>query len=139
MSSLLDMTQERHAHIDQRLRADKIVWLISGRPNGRPHAVPVGFVWDGESFWLFSRPNNQKIKNIRANANVLLAVDDTHLGLDSITIEGTATLLATESANRTLSIYAEKYSGGLKAQGLTRESLAVQYSQCIRITPTRVV
>ena len=139
MTSLFDLTQERRTHIKQRLCNEKVAWLISGRPDGRPHAVPIGFFWDGESIWIFTRPNTQKIQNIRNNAHVILVLDDTHAGIDPISIEGIATLLATESVNMTLTGYVEKYTDRLKFLGLTLEGLVAQYSQSIHVIPTRVV
>jgi PPOX class probable F420-dependent enzyme len=139
MASLLDLTKERDTHIDHHLRKHSIVWLISVRPDGRPHAVAVWFLWDGESVLIFSRPNNQKIRNLQHNANVLLAVDDTHKGADPITIEGIATLLEPGQVDATLPAYVEKYKDGLKGIGSTPEQMAREYSQAIRITPTRVL
>ncbi len=139
MTSVLDLTKERHAHIDQRLRTDQIVWLTSVRPDGHPHSVAVWFLWDGETFLIFSRPKNQKVRNLEQNQNVLLAVDDTKQGSDPITIEGTATLLAPGQADTTLDTYVQKYGEGIKRIGFTPEQMAKEFSQGIRITPTRVM
>lgn len=138
MASILDLTQERHAHIQQRLHEDTIVWLNTVRPDGRPHAVAVWFLWDGETFLIFSKPKNQKITNIRHNSNVLLAIDDTRQGADPITIEGKATLLPSGEADVTLEAYKKKYAEGIKRIGFTPEQMAAVYSQAIRIVPTRV-
>jgi PPOX class probable F420-dependent enzyme len=139
MPSVLDLTKERDAHIEQRLRTDLIVWLNSVRPDGRPHAVTVWFLWDGETFLVFSRPDNQKIRNLQQNAHVLIAVDDTHQGADPITIEGTARLLAPGEVTATLPAYVEKYGEGIKEIGFTPEQMAAAFSQAILITPTRVL
>lgn len=139
MAALLDLTNKREAHIDQRLRKNTVIWLNSVRPDGRPHAVTVWFLWDGESFLIFSRPGNQKIRNLQHNPNVVLAVDDTHEGSDPITIEGTAKLLAPEEVDTTLAAYIEKYGEDIKQIGFTPAQMAAQYSQPIRITPTRVM
>lgn len=139
MASLLDLTKERDKHIDHHLHRHKIVWLISVRPDGRPHAVAVWFLWDGETFLIFSKPKNQKVRNLRNNANVVLALDDTHKGDDPITVEGTATLLEPGEVDIALSAYAEKYKDDIKDLGFTPEQMAKEYSQPIRITPTRVV
>ena len=139
MASVLDLTQERHAHIDQRLHNDYVIWLHSTRPDGRPHAVVVWFLWDGESVLIFSRPKNQKVSNIQHNQNVLLALDNTNNGDDPITIEGTATLLTHGAADATLESYVKKYGEGIKELGFTPEQMATEYSQAIRITPTRVM
>lgn len=139
MAPLLDLSKERDAHIDKRLRENTIIWLNTVRPDGRPHAVAVWFLWDGESFLIFSRPKNQKIYNIRQNPNVLLAVDDTRRGSDPITIEGTATLLAPGEADTTAEAYVAKYGADIKRIGFTPASMAAEYSQAIRIVPTRVM
>lgn len=136
--AILDLTNKRHAHIEQRLREDPIVWLNTVRPDGRPHSVAVWFLWDGETFLIFSRPKNQKVYNLRKNANVILSVDDTRKGADPITIEGTATLLEAGAPDTTLPAFVEKYSAGMTRIGYTPEQMAAVYSQGIRIVPTRV-
>ena len=137
MASVLDLTQERHAHIDQRLHNDEVIWLNSVRPDGRPHAVVVWFLWDGESVLIFSRPKNQKVHNIQHNQNVVLALDNTDNGNDPITLEGTATLF--ERGNMDITPYVKKYGEGIKELGFTPEQMVSEYSQAIRITPTRVL
>lgn len=139
MASLLDPTKERDAHIEQRLRTDHVIWLVTVRPDGRPHAVTVWFLWDGDTILIFSIPNNQKIRNLQVNPNVVLAMDNTHEGSDPITIEGTASLLATGEVDTTHGAYIEKYGEGIKEIGFTPEQMAAQYSQAIRIRPTRVM
>ena len=138
MAAILDLTQERDAHIDQRLREDIVIWLSSVRPDGRPHSVIVWFLWDGESFLIFSRPKNQKVYNIQQNAHVILAVDNTHNGNDPITIEGKATLLTPGEIDTTAPSYLEKYSEHIRKIGFTPEQMAAAYSQAIRIIPTKV-
>lgn len=139
MASVLDLTQERHAHIDQRLRNDEVIWLHTTRPDGRPHAVVVWFLWDGETVLMFSRPKNQKVSNIQHNQNVLLALDNTDNGSDPITLEGTATLLTHDEVGAILANYTQKYGEGIKGLGMTPEQMVAAYSQAIRITPTRVM
>jgi PPOX class probable F420-dependent enzyme len=129
-----------NAHVEQRLRNDPIVWLITVRPDGRPHVVPVWFFWDGETFLIMSQPNKQKLHNLRQNPNVSLALDGTgNLGEDVIVVEGTAALL-NESSLSLLSAFpaiAEKYAFLLKSMNQDMQSLAAEYSQPIRVTPTR--
>jgi len=79
---MLDLTNPKDAHRDERLRKDPIIWLSSVRPDGRPHLVPVWFLWYGETILIFSQPNAQKIRNLRQNTNVILALDDTKDGDD---------------------------------------------------------
>ena len=139
MASILDLTRERDAHIDQRLRNDITIWLNTVRPDGRPHAVVVWFLWDGEAILIFSQPKTQKLRNLHHNPNVLLAVDNTREGSDPITIEGIASLLKPGEVNTELPGFVEKYGEYIKQIGYTLEEMAAEYSQPIRIIPTRVM
>ena len=136
---MLDLTQPKYAHVDQRLRSDIMIWLNTVRPDGRPHSAAVWFLWDGSQFLIFSQPNKQKIRNLQHNPNVVLALDNTKNGSDVIVIEGKAELLKQGDVNATLPAYAEKYLSELKSMGQTPEAMAADYSQAIRVTPTKFV
>ncbi len=136
---MLDLSQTRHAHIDQRLRSDVIIWFNTVRADGRPHSVAVWFLWDGEQFLIFSRPKNQKVRNVRQNPHVVLALDNTANGSDVIVIEGTAELITNPAVNATIAAYAEKYASELKSMGWTAEVMAQDFSQGIRIKPTKLI
>jgi PPOX class probable F420-dependent enzyme len=132
----LDPSQPKDAHILERLERNIIIWITSVRPDGRPHSVPVWFLWDNDSVLIFSRPD-QKIKNLRANPAVVLALDNTAEGDDVILFEGTATLLDAAEVSTAHPAYAAKYQALLDRFQWTPESMAQDYNQPIRITPTR--
>ncbi len=132
----LDLSTPQGAHIAERLRDDLIVWLATVRPDGRPHLVPVWFLWDGETILIFSQPN-QKMRNLRANPNVALSLDGTVTGDDVVTIEGMAELPPRGTVTAELGPYAEKYAGKLREMGWTPKQMAQAYTEAIRITPTK--
>ncbi len=135
---MLDPNNAKEAHADARLRENVIAWLNTVRPDGRPHSVPVWFLWDGTTVLIFSKPKNQKIVNIRHNPHVLLALDDTKDGEDVVLLEGTAELVDDAGlAIATLPAYLAKYGTIIQQMGWSPESMAHDYSQAIRITPTR--
>jgi PPOX class probable F420-dependent enzyme len=134
---MLDLSRERDSHIDQRLRDDTIIWLGSVRPDGRPHLVAVWFLWTGSDLLIFSKPNQQKTRNLGQNSAVVLALDDTNHGVDSITLEGVAHLVDDPTINCTLPAYVAKYGADIKGIGYTPEAMASVYSQAIRIMPTK--
>jgi PPOX class probable F420-dependent enzyme len=136
---MLDLINPKHAHVDERLRKNLILWLGSVRPDGRPHLVYVFFLWDGKHILIFSQPNSQKIRNVRHNPKVTLALDDTKDGEDMVILEGKAELLHDPEVNATLPAYAAKYDSLLKRVGLTAEAMAAIYSQAILVTPTRIL
>jgi len=135
---MLDLTKERDAHIDKRLRAELMMWLSTVRPDGRPHLVPVWFLWDGETILIFSQPNQQKLRNLQHNPNVVVALDTAGQGDDVVMIEGKAELLNDPGVSAALPAYAEKYKQRLELYGWTGEAMAQDYSQAIRITPTKI-
>src|SRR5216684_2454913 len=134
---MLDLTQKKDVHIDERLRSNIIVWFTTVRADGRPHSVAVWFLWDGSQILIFSQPNKQKLRNLQHNPHVVLALDNTKNGGDAIVIEGKAELIDNTEVNSTLPAYAEKYTPMLNEMGLSPESMAADYSQAIRVTPTK--
>jgi len=92
---MLDITRPWEAHIDQRLRADPIIWLASTRPDGRPHVVPVWFLYDGTTILSFSLPAAQKVRTLCQNPAVMLALASARHGNEIIMLERRATCLTT--------------------------------------------
>jgi hypothetical protein len=66
-----------------------------------------------------------------------MALDDTKGGTDMVLFEGTAELLDEGSMPSLTPAYAAKYQSHLDQFKWTPESMAAEYSQPIRITPTR--
>ena len=133
---MLDLTKERHAHIDARLRSDLMAWLATVKADGTPHIVPVWFLWDGDSIYIYSKPD-QKIRNLQQNRSVMVALDDTKGGDDPIWLAGEATLLPQEEALTTQPAYVTKYQFRLDEYRWTGESMAKEYNVPIRIKPTK--
>ncbi|GCE31382.1 PPOX class F420-dependent oxidoreductase [Dictyobacter alpinus] len=133
------MTVTLQPHVEERLRSDKMVWLTSIRPDWRPHNIPVWFLWDNATILIFSKAKTQKVRNIRQNQAVVLALDDTKDGRDVVILEGTAQLLEKGQGREALPAYSEKYREGLRGIGVTAEQFTMLYSQPIRITPIRLI
>jgi PPOX class probable F420-dependent enzyme len=134
---MLDVTTEWGQHAEQRLRTNIIGWLTTVGSDGRPYTVPVWFLWDGNVALIFSQPQKQKIRNLRKNARVTLALDETKQGEDVVIVEGTAEVLDTPDISATLPAYVEKYGAMIQNMGSTPESMAADYSLGIRVTPTK--
>ncbi len=135
---MLDLSSEWGRHAEQRLRSDKVAWLTTVGADGRPYTVPVWFLWEGNSALVFSQPNKQKVRNLRKNGRVTLALDDTKEGEDVVVVEGTAELLDDTDISTTLPAYVAKYGEMIKDIGYTPEAMAAAYSVGIRITPMKI-
>ncbi len=135
---MLDLTTEWGQHAEQRLRSEIIAWLTTVGSDGRPYTVPVWFLWDGKTVLIFSQPHKQKVRNLRKNARITLALDDTKQGEDVVIVEGTAELLDNPDISAAPPAYVEKYGAMMQEMGSTPESMAAEYSVGIRLTPTRI-
>ena len=136
---MADQTKPQNAHVEQRLREEPIVWFTTVRPDGRPHTVPVWFLWDGETFLIFSQPGNVKIRNLQRNPHITLALDGTNQGGDVVTVEGEAELLSEPSRNILVPAFGEKYASMIKTMGVDIDRLLEDYSQPIRIKPAKFI
>ena len=134
---MLDVTTEWGQHAEQRLRTNIIGWLTTVGSDGRPYTVPVWFLWDGNTVLIFSQPEKQKVRNLRKNARVTLALDETKQGEDVVIVEGTAELLENPDINATLPAYVEKYGAMMKDMNSSPKSMAADFSVGIRLTPTK--
>jgi len=115
-----------------------MLWLSTVKPDGKAHLVPVWFLWDGETFLIFSKPD-QKIRNLKQNTSVMLGLDDTHGGADPILFTGVAELLPPGEVTPSMPAYAEKYAARFAEYKWTGESMGKVYSEAIRITPDKLL
>lgn len=136
---MIDLTSPEHAHVAERLRENVILWLSSVRPDGRPHLVPVWYLWTGgQELLIFSKPRNQKVRDLEHNPAVMLSLDDTHDGDDVIMLEGTAELLPADALSASYPAYDAKYGERIRQLAMSDAATMMRiYSQGIRITLTR--
>lgn len=68
---------ERWRAIAARLGRELTIWIATVRPDGRPHLVPVWFVWLDDKFYFATGSESRKFHNLHDNQNVALALPDT--------------------------------------------------------------
>lgn len=131
------MTVLPRQSIRSGLESQSVVWLSSTRPDGCPHVVPTWFLWDGRSILIFSKPNAQKVRNLRADPRVMVAVGDPNLDFDVELVEAIAEVAALPTDPAVPDAFASKYARIAAQAGLTMERFADVYPQPIWIRPTR--
>jgi PPOX class probable F420-dependent enzyme len=134
---LIDATTRTGKRVQSRLQKEIVVWLATSGPEGRPHAVPVWFWWDGESFLIYSLPG-QKVNDIEANPKVTLHLNTTPDGGEVVRIDGDAKRLGSHPLAHKMPHYVRKYASLIKGYGWTPESFARQYNVVLRVRPTRL-
>ena len=123
--------------IRSALESQAVVWLSSIRPDGRPHVVPLWFHWNGESILVFSKPNAQKVRNLRSDPRVMIAVGDPNAAFDVELVEAIAEIEGNSRRAHIAEAFATKYGRIAARAGLTIERFASVYAQPIWIRPTR--
>jgi PPOX class probable F420-dependent enzyme len=131
------MAEDEQAYLEERLAREVVIWLTTVRSDGQPQTSPVWFVWDGETFLIYSMPQSQKVPNVRGNAKVSLNLDGDGTGGGILTIEGQARIDEAAPLAHQIPTYAEKYRQLIQDMGAEPEPFAKEYSTAIRVTPTR--
>lgn len=135
---MIDTSTELGARAEQRLCSERTIWLATTAPVGMPSVRPVWFVWDGESFLVFSQPNAAKVRQINANPSVCLHLDADEWGENIVIVSGEARVAPDHPpANQTVA-YIEKYAWGFERLGVTASEYASDYSMPILITFTGI-
>jgi len=119
------------------LRSESVVWVSTVSPDGSPHLVPIWFSWDGEAVLIASKPLAKKVRNLRDNPSVMLALGEPEDDFDVGMIQGVAELPVEPAAELLPASHLAKYRAQMAAIGLTPEEFLGTYSQVIRIRPTK--
>ena len=62
--------------VDLLLRSQRTIWISTTRPDGRPHAVPVWYWWDGQAVYFATPRQSQKAKNLAQQPWVIVHAGD---------------------------------------------------------------
>lgn len=93
--------------VDLPLRAQRSIWVSTTRPDGRPHAAPVWYIWDGVSIYFITRRDTQKARNLAHQPWIVVHAGD---GDDVIILEGYVEIVTNqEELNRINTAYGDKY------------------------------
>ena len=73
--------------IEARLSRASTIWLATVRGDGRPHLVPLWYVWIDNKLYVCTGRETQKFTNLVNNQNVALALTDS---ANVVVVEGEA-------------------------------------------------
>lgn len=134
---MLDTTTEAGGRAERRLHEEEIAWLTTVRQDGQPQSVPVWFLWDGQTFLIYSQPGRQKLRNIAKNPRIDLNLNSNAHGGDVVRVEGMAEIVEDAPSATEVPEYVEKYRTAIARIGFEPEGFARAYSVPLRVTPTR--
>lgn len=94
--------------VDLTLQATRSAWLATTRPDGRPHAAPLWFLWHREAVYITTAARSQKGVNLSTLPYAVLQVGD---GDDVIIIDGSTCVVTDPGERRRVAdAFGEKYT-----------------------------
>lgn len=109
-----------------KLETQQNLWFGSVRAGGRPHLVPVWFIWHDEKIYISTDKKSVKVRNILHNPQVVVALED---GNHPIIGEGTARLLSIPYPQSVLAAFYKKYEWDIPTDP--------QYNLIVEVTPSK--
>ena len=105
------------------------IWMATVRRDGRPHLVPLWFVWLEEKLFICTPAASQKFVNLRHNQSVALSLADAN---NVVIIEGEAHVAAREHIDRLADYFRNKYEWDFRLDDSAKWQL-------IEITPFKIL
>src|SRR5262245_516558 len=65
-------------------------WIVTVRPDGRPHAMIIWGLWFDSAFWFGTGNNTQKARNLAKNPNCIVGTQN---AAEAVILEGVAELI----------------------------------------------
>lgn len=124
--------------MEARIDGAYFMWFTTVRADGMPQPTPVWFIYEHGSFLLYSKPDAQKVKNIRHNAKVALNFGEDEEGEEFGVIMGEAVFDESTPLSNQHPAFFAKYEEGIARIGMTPEGMAQEFSLPIRVTPLHV-
>jgi len=127
--------QKARQHIDK----EYVIWFTTVSADLTPQPRPVWFIWEDNTFIIFSRPDAYKVAHIKQRPNVALHFNtDDKADKDVIVFLGVAEIDLNVSPPHEVPAYFEKYESGMEELGMTPETFSKEYSLAIRVKATKL-
>jgi PPOX class probable F420-dependent enzyme len=119
-----------------RLRKELVIWLVTAGKDLRPQSVPVWFLFEDDSFLIYSAPGIKE-RHVRENPNVELHLNTDDVGDVVVRASGTARIVRTEKPAHQVRAFVGKYGDQIKGFGWTPEEFSRRYPYAIRVRRLR--
>jgi len=130
------------AEVDEFLAAMRTCRVATSGKDGRPHVVPLWFVWDSGALWLSSVVRSQRWTDLMRDPRVAVVVDAGvgYTELRGVELSGEVVPVGDVPRTGTMDpvldqveqLFADKYTGGVKAPADGRHAW-------LRMTPEKLV
>ncbi len=128
--------QEARAFLAAGTRTGK---LATVRADGRPHVVPIWYVFDGDDLVFTAWHESVKVLNMQRDARVALCADLEEPPYSYVTVEGTVTVVDDPEAGRYwATVIGGRYMGAERAEEFGRRN-GVPGEYVVRLKPSKFI
>jgi len=137
---MFDLNTKLGRFAKRNIKREYFIWLTTVDSTGTPQPRPVWYIWEKDSFLIFSQAKAHKLKHIQNNSNVSLHFnsEDEKGEKRLIVLTGTAQIDTNCPPAYKIRAYMQKYRTGIRDLTSTPEQFSGEYSVAIRITPTNL-
>ena len=136
---MIDLTSAFGGAVKQALENQYVIWLTTIDSKLTPQPRPVWFLWQDDSFLIFSQPKAHKVKHIAEHPRVALHFNTDDTGDKHVIVfVGEASISTDHAPAHEVLAYFEKYKEGIAALDMTPEQFSREYSTAIKIHPAEV-
>jgi PPOX class probable F420-dependent enzyme len=136
---MVDLTSSFGRAVQQQLANQYVIWLTTVDSKLTPQPRPVWFIWENDSFLIFSQAHAQKVRHIQKNPRVALHFNTDESGDKRVIVfTGEALIDDSSPAAHEVPAYLKKYADGIAALEMTPQEFSREYSIAIKISPTEV-
>ncbi|MBN1449880.1 MAG: TIGR03667 family PPOX class F420-dependent oxidoreductase [Anaerolineales bacterium] len=137
---MIDFTTGFGQKAKRHLEGEYFIWFTTVGADLTPQPRPVWFIWEEDSFLIFSQPDTHKVAHLKEHPNVALHFNtaDAKADEDVIVFLGVAEIDPDVPPAHKIPAYFKKYESGMKELDMTPEGFSKEYSLAIRVRPTKL-
>jgi len=137
--TIIDLNSAFGRAVKRYLENEYVIWLTTVDSNSAPQPRPVWFIWEDDSFLIFSQAKAHKVAHIKKHPKVALHFNTDETGDKHVVVfTGNASIEPDHPPAHKLSQYFEKYKQGIADLDMTPEGFSDEYSVAIRIRPSEI-
>jgi PPOX class probable F420-dependent enzyme len=136
---MINLTSDFGRAVQQHIQDQSVIWLTTVDSNLAPQPRPVWFIWEDDSFLIFSQAQAHKLKHIKQNPKVALHFNTDETGDKHVIVfTGEASIEPNHPPAHQVPAYLKKYKQDIAGLEMTPEEFSHEYSVAIKIRPTEV-
>jgi len=136
---MIDLSSDFGRAVRQHLENEYVIWLTTVDSELTPQPRPVWFIWEDDSFLIFSQAKAHKVAHIKKHPKVALHFNTDESGDKHVMVfSGEAFIETSNPPAHKVPAYFEKYKYGIAGLEMTPQGFSDEYSVAIRIRATGI-